>query len=129
MEFTAYQKLCRLAGADQLHVNGLNGKFYEGNDSVVRSIKACTTPLFEGYRSMPVVSSGQWAGTAVDTYKAAKTVDVMHLAGGGILGHPDGPAAGFESMKLGWEAAVQGYSIEEYGEKHSVLKKAIEKFS
>ncbi|MBT2757799.1 ribulose-bisphosphate carboxylase large subunit family protein [Mesobacillus foraminis] len=129
MEFTAYQKLCRLAGADQLHVNGLNSKFYESNASVVRSIKACTTPIFGGYRSLPVVSSGQWAGMALDTYKAAESVDVMHLAGGGILGHPNGPAAGFESMRLGWEAAVQGRSIEDYSAKFEVLRKAIEEFS
>jgi ribulose-bisphosphate carboxylase large chain len=127
-EFSAYQKLCRLAGADHLHVNGLNSKFYESNESVVRSIKACTAPLFEGYATMPVVSSAQWAGTAPATYAATQTVDVMHLAGGGILAHPDGPAAGFESMKLGWEAAVKGIPLEEYAIEHPSLKRAIEKF-
>jgi ribulose-bisphosphate carboxylase large chain len=59
MEFAVYQKLCRLAGADQLHVNGLNSKFYESNESVVRSIQACTSPMFGGYQTMPVVSSAQ----------------------------------------------------------------------
>jgi ribulose-bisphosphate carboxylase large chain len=129
MEFTAYQKLCRLAGADHLHVNGLNGKFYESNESVVTSIKACLEPILDGYTSMPVVSSGQWAGTAIDTYKAAETVDVMHLAGGGILAHQDGAAAGFESMRLAWEAAVKGETLGDYANKHDVLKKAIQKFS
>jgi ribulose-bisphosphate carboxylase large chain len=128
IEFTAYQKLCRLAGADHMHVNGLNSKFYESNESVVRSIQACTTPLLNGYRAMPVISSGQWAGTAPATFEATKTVDVMHLAGGGMLAHPDGPAAGFESMKLGWEAAVQGIPLEVYAEKHPYLKRAIEKY-
>ncbi|MDR6878701.1 ribulose-bisphosphate carboxylase large subunit family protein [Bacillus sp. 3255] len=128
MEFTAYQKLCRLAGADQLHVNGLNSKFYESNESVVRSIEACTAPLFGGYKAMPVVSSAQWAGTAPATYAATGTVDVMHLAGGGMLAHPDGPAAGFESMKLGWEAAVQGIPLEAYAAQHPSLRRAIEKY-
>jgi ribulose-bisphosphate carboxylase large chain len=128
MEFTVYQKLCRMAGADQLHVNGLNSKFYESNESVVRSIKACTTPLFSGYLAMPVVSSAQWAGTAADTYASTESVDVMHLAGGGILAHPDGPTAGFESMKLGWEAAVLGIPLAEYAQKHPQLARAIEKF-
>ncbi|MBW7461985.1 ribulose 1,5-bisphosphate carboxylase, partial [Paenibacillus sepulcri] len=102
MEFTAFQKLCRLAGADHLHVNGLNSKFYESNESVVRSIQACAAPLLGGYETMPVVSSAQWAGSAPATYEAIRSVDVMHLAGGGMLAHPDGPAAGFQSMKLGW---------------------------
>jgi ribulose-bisphosphate carboxylase large chain len=127
-EFSAYQKLCRLAGADQLHVNGLNSKFYESNESVVRSITACTTPMYGGYAAMPVVSSAQWAGTAQATYEATKTVDVMHLAGGGILAHPDGAAAGFDSMKQGWEAAVQGIPMAEYAKSHPALQRAIEKY-
>ncbi|GFZ91997.1 ribulose bisphosphate carboxylaseoxygenase large subunit [Paenibacillus marchantiophytorum] len=128
IEFTAYQKLCRLAGADHLHVNGLNSKFYESNESVLRSIEACTTPLLGGYNTMPVVSSMQWAGTAPATYEATRSVDVMHLAGGGMLAHPDGPAAGFESMKLGWEAAVQGIPLETYAAQHPALRRAIEKY-
>lgn len=128
IEFTAYQKLCRLAGADHLHVNGLNSKFYESNESVVRSIAACSAPLFGGYKAMPVVSSAQWAGTAPATYAATGTIDVMHLAGGGMLAHPDGPAAGFESMKLGWEAAVQGIPLDIYAAQHPSLQKAIEKY-
>jgi ribulose-bisphosphate carboxylase large chain len=127
-EFSAYQKLCRLAGADHLHVNGLNSKFYESNESVVRSIEACASPMYGGYAAMPVVSSAQWAGTAEATYAATRTVDVMHLAGGGILAHPDGAAAGFESMKQGWEAAVKGIPMAEYAKSHPELQRAIAKY-
>lgn len=128
MEFTAYQKLCRLAGADHLHVNGLNSKFYESNESVIRAINSCMTEMLGGYESMPVVSSAQWAGTAIDTYRTTNSVDVIHLAGGGILGHPDGPSAGAASMRQGWEAAVQGIELNEYAKSHPELQRAIEKF-
>jgi ribulose-bisphosphate carboxylase large chain len=127
-EFSAYQKLCRLAGADHLHVNGLNSKFYESNESVVRSVQACLKPMYDSYATMPVVSSGQWAGMAPATYEATATVDVMHLAGGGILAHPDGAGAGFKSMKQGWEAAVQGIELDAYAEQHPALRRAIEKY-
>jgi len=129
LDFAVYQKLCRLAGADHLHVNGLGSKFYESDDSVVRSVQACMKPLFGGYRTMPVLSSGQWAGTAPLTYERIRTVDVMHLAGGGILAHPDGPAAGVESMKQGWEAAVRGIPLEVHAGQRTELRRAIEKFS
>mgnify|MGYP001000864041 CR=1 FL=1 len=128
MDFRVYQQLCRLAGTDHLHVNGLNSKFYESDESVVRSIQACRTPLGDTRMPMPVVSSAQWAGTAVDTYARTGTFDVMHLAGGGILAHPDGPAAGVESMKLGWEAAVRGEPLDAYAKRHPALRRAIEKF-
>lgn len=128
MEFNVFQKLSRLAGADHIHVNGLNSKFCESNESVVRSIQDCVKPLLGGYHIMPVMSSMQWAGTAPVAYEAIQSVDVMHLAGGGMLAHPDGPAAGFDSMKLGWEAAVQGIPLDVYAASHPVLRRAIEKF-
>ena len=128
MEFTAYQKLCRLAGVDHLHCNAIDSKFYESNESVVKSVKDCITPMFGGYAAMPVLSSGQWAGTAPISYASMETIDVMHLAGGGILGHPSGSEAGVKSMIQGWEAAVSGVPLAEYAETRIELKQAIEKF-
>lgn len=46
IEFPAYQVLWRLAGVDQLHVNGIANKFWESDDSVVRSMAACAKPLW-----------------------------------------------------------------------------------
>jgi ribulose-bisphosphate carboxylase large chain len=130
MDFKAYQKLCRLAGADHLHVNGLNSKFYESNASVIASVQSVMSPLMSGgYSCMPVLSSGQWAGTAIDTYQAVNTIDVIHLAGGGILAHPDGASAGATSMRQGWEAAVLGIDLYEYARNHMELQRAIDTFS
>jgi len=56
IEFPAYQKLWRLAGVDQIHVNGIANKFWESDDSVVRSIEACLKPLLGGMPIMPVPS-------------------------------------------------------------------------
>lgn len=126
--FTAYQKLCRLAGADHLHVGGFNSKFYETNEEVGRSINDCLTPLFGDYRVMPAISSAQWAGSALPIYAATKTVDVIHLAGGGIIAHPGGTAAGVVSMQQGWEAALAGATLDGYAQTHPELRAAIEKF-
>ncbi len=128
ISFTAYQKLCRLAGVDHLHVGGFNSKFYETNEEVGRSIIDCLTPLFGDYRVMPAISSAQWAGTAVEIYSATKTFDVIHLAGGGILAHPGGAAAGVRSMQQGWEAALAGVPLEEFAATRPELRGAIDKF-
>ena len=50
IEFPAYQKLWRLAGVDQIHVNGIANKFWESDDSVVRSIESCLAPLHSSCR-------------------------------------------------------------------------------
>jgi ribulose-bisphosphate carboxylase large chain len=126
--FTAYQKLCRLAGVDHLHVGGFNSKFYESNEEVGRSISDCLTPMFGDYRVMPAISSAQWAGSALPIYAATSTVDVIHLAGGGIIAHPGGTAAGVLSMQQGWEAALAGATLDGYAKSHPELRAAIEKF-
>lgn len=126
--FSAYQKIWRLAGVDHIHVNGLRNKFWEPDDSVVQSMEACFKPFLGGYEIMPVISSGQSAGQAPDTYKRAGSVDVMHLAGGGIMAHPGGPASGMKALSQAWEAAVKGIDLRTYAEEHIELKQAIEKF-
>jgi ribulose-bisphosphate carboxylase large chain len=129
MEFTVYQKLCRLAGADHLHVNALNSKFYESNESVIRSVRACRQPLLDGYEIMPVLSSGQSAATAEITYEQLGTADIMNIAGGGILGHPDGTEAGVTSMKQAWEAVLQGQRVAEYAKSRPELMRALDTFA
>jgi len=126
--FTAYQKLCRLAGVDHLHVGGFNSKFYETNEEVGSSINDCLRPMFGDYRVMPAISSAQWAGSALPIYAATKTIDVVHLAGGGIIAHPGGTAAGVLSMQQGWEAALAGASLDGYAKSHPELSAAIDKF-
>jgi ribulose-bisphosphate carboxylase large chain len=129
MSFTVFQKLCRLAGVDHLHTNGLNNKFSEDNETVARAIRDSLTPFLGGYEIMPVLSSAQWAASAIPTYEAVQTTDVIHLAGGGILAHPDGIEAGVLSIRQGWEAAVQRIPLEAYAKQNPELAKAIDKFS
>jgi ribulose-bisphosphate carboxylase large chain len=128
VEFAAYQKLWRLTGADHLHVNGLANKFWEGDESVVKSIDACLAPLFDMPRPMPVLGSGQWGGQAPETYRRTRTVDVIYIAGGGILGHPGGPSAGVRALQQAWEAAVQGIPLEAHAASHPELRQTLEKF-
>jgi ribulose-bisphosphate carboxylase large chain len=118
IEFPAYQKLWRLAGVDQIHVNGIQNKFWESDDSVVKSIEACLKPLLGGYSVLPVVSSGQWGGQAPETYRRTKTVDLLYMAGGGIMAHPDGPAGGVVALQQAWQAAVDGLSVEDAAKKY-----------
>jgi ribulose-bisphosphate carboxylase large chain len=109
-EFTAWQKIWRLAGADHMHVNGIGNKFSETDQSVMVSAKACLTPMFDDKPcvAMPVFSSGQSAKQAFQTYAALGSTDLIFAAGGGILAHPDGPAAGVASLRAAWDAAISG---------------------
>lgn len=128
IEFPAYQKLWRLAGVDQIHVNGIQNKFWESDDSVVRSIEACQKPLFGGYSVLPVVSSGQWGGQAPETYRRTQTLDLLYMAGGGIMAHPGGPGAGVTALHQAWQGAVQGLTVTETASKYPEFALSVEKF-
>lgn len=128
VDFCAYQKLWRLAGVDHIHVNGLANKFWEGDDSVVRSIEACRRPLLGGRYILPVVSSGQTGLQAPETYRRTKTIDLLYLAGGGIMAHPMGPAAGVAAIRRAWEAAVADVPLEDYAARHRELREQLKRF-
>ena len=128
IDFKAYQKIWRLAGVDQLHVNGIQNKFWESDDSVVSSIEACLKEMYNHKTVLPVVSSGQWGGQAFETYRRTKTVDLLYMAGGGIMAHPLGAAAGVTALQQAWKAAVDGLSLEEATNQYPEFKKSVEKF-
>jgi ribulose-bisphosphate carboxylase large chain len=133
MSFIAFQKLWRLAGIDHTHVNGLHNKFCESDASVIASARACLTPMFPapapGCEVMPVFSSGQTALQAPDTFRALQSTDLIYAAGGGIMGHSMGPAAGVGSLQQAWEAATLNIPLQTYAATHPELAAALRQFA
>jgi len=128
--FQAYQTLWRLTGVDHMHVHGLQGKFAQTDAEVIESARDCYTPLADGADDavMPAFSSGQWAGTVPATWAAIGRDDLLFMAGGGILGHPDGAAAGVESLREAWSAAREGVALTERAQRSPALARALSFF-
>jgi ribulose-bisphosphate carboxylase large chain len=133
MSYIAYQKFWRMAGVDHMHVNGIDNKFCEDNASVIASAKECLRPMFApplpGCEIMPVFSSGQTARQVPATYAALGTTDLIFACGGGIMGHPQGIAAGVRSLRQAWTAAVGGIPLAEYAQRNPELDAALRKFA
>lgn len=127
--FDVWQKIWRLAGADHIHVNGLNNKFWEPDDSVIHSAKAVLSPLGKAPVAVPVFSSAQTALQAPETYALLQSADILFVSGGGIMAHPDGPVAGLRSINEAWEAAISGVSLADYAASHPALRAALDTFS
>ncbi|MFC7430085.1 MULTISPECIES: RuBisCO large subunit C-terminal-like domain-containing protein [unclassified Agrococcus] len=115
VSYRAWQVLARLAGADHLHASGLGSKFSERDDEVVDSIRALQTPLGSTAGPVPTLSSAQTVRSPHPTFAAIGNDDVLMLAGGGVIGHPDGPAAGVRSLRAAWAAAVAGEPLDDAG--------------
>ncbi len=131
MEFRVWQQFWRLLGVDQFQINGIRVKYWEPDESFVKSFKAVSTPLFDPSDcSLPVAGSGQWGGQAQETYdRIGGSVELMYLCGGGIVSHPGGAAAGVRAVKQSWDAAVQGIPLETYAKEHPELAQSIARFS
>jgi ribulose-bisphosphate carboxylase large chain len=133
MSYLAYQKFWRLAGADHMHVNGLRNKFCEDDASVLASARECLTPMFagagRGCEVMPVFSSGQTVRQAEATWVALGNADLIHAAGGGLMAHPGGVAAGVRALRQAWEAAMAGIPADTYASHHSELQQALSKYA
>ena len=125
--YVAWQKIWRLAGVDHMHVNGLANKFSEDDDSVIASARACLSPLFpeKPCLALPVFSSGQTVRQVHGTYAALGSTDLIHAAGGGIMAHPDGPAAGVVAFRAAWDAAVAGVPLADAARDLPALARAL----
>ena len=131
--FDAYQALYRLTGLDHMHVHGIGGKFADLAEEVGEAARRCLRPLAEdapdaGDAVLPVFSSGQWAGTIETTMSEVGSADFMFLAGGGILAHPMGPAAGVKSLRQAYATLAEGRSLAEAAKSLPELQGALDFF-
>lgn len=133
ISYIAWQKFWRLAGADHMHVNGLRNKFCESDQSVLESARECLRPMFNvpdrGCEVMPVFSSGQTVYQAPDTLQGLGSTDLIFAAGGGLVAHPDGVAAGVRAIRQAWEAVMKRESLSEYAASRPELRRAMEAFA
>lgn len=127
-DYAPWQKIWRLAGADHLHVNGLRNKFSEPDESVIAAARAVLAPVRDGapMSTMPVFSSGQTGLQAHETYAALGCADLIHAAGGGIFGHPQGVAAGVQALRESWHAAMAGLPLATHARQVPSLAAALE---
>ena len=130
LDFSVWQQFWRLLGVDQFQINGIGVKYWEPDESFVRSFEAVTTPIFDPSDcALPVAGSGQWGGQAPQTYqRTGRTVDLMYLCGGGIVSHPMGPAAGVRAVQQAWQASVADIPLETFAKDHPELAASIAKF-
>lgn len=132
MDFQPYQLMWRLAGVDHMHVHGLEGKFSQQASEVIESARDCLAPLADPTDTadcvMPAFSSGQWAGTVTVTLNAVPTGDLLFMAGGGILAHPGGPAAGVRSIRQAWAACRAGETLDAAAQRDVELRDALQFF-
>ncbi len=134
-------EISRLIGVDQLHVGTVVGKL----ESPLQEVKALIKILREEeahenseltilkkkfFKLKPVlpVSSGGLHPGLIPKIIEIFGKEVLIQAGGGVLGHPDGPKSGAAALRQAINATISNISLKTYAEEHKELKTALEKW-
>lgn len=129
----------RLVGVDLLHVGTVVGKLEAKKVEVLTLADILREDSMEESRKrrvlkkrwlgtkpvVPVSSGGLHPGLIPDIISMFG-VECLIQAGGGVLGHPNGPRAGAAALRQAIDASLEGISLDEYAEKHEELKTALE---
>ncbi len=134
-------EISRLIGVDQLHVGTVVGKL----ESPLQEVKALIKILreeeahenseltilkkkfFKLKPVLPVSSGGLHPGLIPEIIEIFGK-EVLIQAGGGVLGHPDGPKSGAAALRQAINATISNISLKTYAEEHKELKTALEKW-
>jgi len=128
--FPVMQKIWRMAGADHIHVNGLANKFTEPDGAVMEAARSVQAPLPGTERcALPVFSSGQTVWQIDPTARQLGNQDFLLCAGGGIMSHPMGIAAGVIAFRQAAEAAREGVPVETFARSRPELSEALAHFA
>ncbi len=128
----------RLVGADALHIGGM-GKLVSPADEIYilkeelekRFIKKHGHVLQEDWHNIkstfPVTSGGLHPGIIPRLIKLLGK-DLIIQAGGGVMGHNDGPVAGGRAVRQSIDAAIKNIPLNNYAKTHKELKTALQQW-
>jgi len=123
----ALAKGARLIGVDEIHTGTAVGKM-EGKYEEVRKINGFLLSPWEHIKPIfPVASGGLHPGLMEELIRLFGK-DLVIQAGGGVMGHPDGPKAGAKALRDSIDAVIEGKSLEEKAKESPELKKALDKW-
>lgn len=117
-------KLPRLAGADIVVYPSPYGKFPLLQAKHLRIAQSLTDRFYQIKPIWPMPGGGVHPGMVPLLY-ADMNKDFMVGVGGGIHGHPMGPAAGARALRQAIDAVVAGIPVEEMAQKQPELETAL----
>ncbi|MFC5403758.1 2,3-diketo-5-methylthiopentyl-1-phosphate enolase [Cohnella soli] len=118
-------KLMRIAGADLSLFPSPYGSVVMPKAENLAVKEALLDAPLPQKAAMPVPSAGIHPGL-VPLIMNDFGPEVVVNAGGGVHGHPGGPAAGGQAFRQAVDAVISGQSLEHYAQSHEPLRQAIE---
>lgn len=139
MSMKIVAEVARLIGVDHIHVGTVVGKLESPLRDVLSLIHICRdmrTRRSNYYKLLPKiwgdvkpilpVSSGGVHPGLIPFIMKIFGIDVIIQAGGGVMGHPNGPRAGGKAVREAIETYMEGKTLEEKADESIELKIALE---
>jgi 2,3-diketo-5-methylthiopentyl-1-phosphate enolase len=128
ISFTVLAKLGRLAGADMMLTPSIWAAYQVASlEESLRTTYTLQAPFYGIKPTLPLPGGGIHPGL-VPQLVAECGVDVVVLAGGGLLGHPMGATAGASAFRQAIDATIKDVPLEEAAKEHEELRVALEFF-
>jgi len=125
--FLPMARLCRMGGADQLHIGTVVGKMV-GEEKEVKEAHAAINGKMGNLLPAFSVCSGGLSPDKVPALMRILGNDIVIQAGGGIHGHPKGTRAGAAAIRQAVEASMLRINLNEYAKDHRELREALLKW-
>jgi ribulose-bisphosphate carboxylase large chain len=112
ISYSVLAQLMNLAGADEVHVGSIFGRFDVKKQETLKSLEFLRNPGSGLRGSLPIIS-GSVTPAIIPATIDAISHDVIFLAGSGILGHPKSMEAGVKAMKEMIDITMEASGIED----------------
>ncbi|MBC7326487.1 hypothetical protein H5T87_00020 [bacterium] len=122
---SAFAKLVRLLGGDALQTGVVGGYLRPDLETAKQMTEALREPIPGIKDCAPALAGGLKPANLVDNLTIFG-IDVLAIAGVGILSHPLGTKAGVRAMRQAAEAFRLGVPLEEYAKEKEELRLALE---
>jgi ribulose-bisphosphate carboxylase large chain len=111
ISYAVLARLLNIAGADEIHVGSVFGRFDVHKQETLNSLGFLAKPGGDLRPSLPVVAGNVTPGTMGATMRETGR-DAVLMVGSGILGHPDGVEDGVRALKEMLGFVMEGSSLQ-----------------
>ncbi|MCC7354200.1 MAG: ribulose 1,5-bisphosphate carboxylase [Anaerolineae bacterium] len=128
MSFIALAKMGRVAGADMILIPTMWSSYQVASlEEGLRTAFALQQDLHGLKRTWPLPGGGIHPGL-VHLLVGDYGPDIVLMAGGGLLGHPQGYTAGAKAFRQAADAVMQNIPLENYAQDHPELRAALDQW-
>ncbi len=111
ISYSVLAQLYHLAGADEIHIGSIFGRFDVRKQETLKSLDAISRPAAGLKPAMPVISGNVFPGL-LEANINALGCDIVLMAGSAVIGHPLGIEAGVSAFKEMTSSIMAGRRIE-----------------